>query len=469
MTMSNVQCSMSKWCAVVVALLTLPVAAAGQTSLSIYRDGRVVVRRTLPQALQQGRNALTLRLEALDPGTLFSPDTAVSVTSATVRYPSTANDALARAVGQTISFVRAKGDTLRATVVRVDPPQYKLSDGRLLLGPPGEALFPTELVRTSPEAQLVLDASRARQRTELAYVAQGMTWEALYQVVLTGAKAQVSGTATVTSQGLTADSAEVQLVAGSIRRTRAPKALEEAQNGVVWIRRQAAVADATETTEEAVGESHVYQLPGRLTIEPNVPVTTALFPRTGTAFTREFVARGAFPLHGFYGPGPTGPTAVPVQVWYTLKRPTRSPFGDRPLPGGTVQVYESDSAGRAQLLGEATIDHTPAGADVRLYTGDAFDLTSEWLQTDWRTEPLQRQPITGTAGPQKLTASYRVTLRNAKAEAVTIDVIERHQGEWKVTESSIAAERLSAGEVRFRVALPGGGSVQLTYTIEAKS
>src|SRR5947208_16131085 len=34
---------------------------AGQTSLSIYTDGRVVVRRTLAQALEKGRNALTLQ------------------------------------------------------------------------------------------------------------------------------------------------------------------------------------------------------------------------------------------------------------------------------------------------------------------------------------------------------------------------------------------------------------------------
>src|SRR3954466_16095045 len=200
----------------VVSLLIIGAAAqlASQTSLSIYRDGRVVVRRTLPQALQQGRNALTLRLQALDPATLFLPHTAVSISSATVRYPSTSTDALARAVGQTLSFVRAKGDTIRATVVRADPPQFRLSDGRLLLGMPGEPLFPAELVRTTPEAQLVLEASRARQRTELAYVAQGVSWEALYQVVLTGTRAQVSGTATVTSQGVGADSADVQLVAG---------------------------------------------------------------------------------------------------------------------------------------------------------------------------------------------------------------------------------------------------------------
>ena len=449
----------------VVALIGTPLAA--QTSLSIYRDGRVVVRRTLPQALQQGRNNLTLRLEALDPATLFSPDTAVSVTSATVRYPSTANDALARAVGQTISFVRTKGDTLRATVVRVDPPQYKLSDGRLLLGPPGEALFPAELVRTSPEAQILLDASRARQRTELAYVAQGMTWEALYQVVLTGAKAQVSGTVTVTSQGLVADSAEVQLVAGSIRRTRAPKALEEAQNGVVWIRRQAAVADATETTEEAVGESHVYQLPGRLTIEPNVPVTAALFPRSSAPVTQEFVVPGVLPWRGWM-PQNAEPNRVPVQVWYTIKRAAKTSFGDRPLPAGTVELYQADSSGRVQLIGEASNDHTAPGRDLRVQSGDAFDITVERVQTDWNQEQLPpirpRMP-----NRQRATAAYRVTITNAKADAVNVDVREAHFGNWKILESSVPPEKLSSSESRFRISVPAGGEATLTYTVQIES
>src|SRR5437016_6649813 len=104
------------WCVGVLLATSL----SAQTSLSIYRDGRVVVRRTFPQALQQGRNAVALRLEGLDPATLFSTDTSVSVNSATVRYPSTSSEVLARAAGQTLSFVRAKGDTVRATVVRAD-------------------------------------------------------------------------------------------------------------------------------------------------------------------------------------------------------------------------------------------------------------------------------------------------------------------------------------------------------------
>ena len=452
-----------------VALVLVGIPLSAQTSLSIYRDGRVVVRRTLPQALQQGRNALTLRLEALDPATLFSPDTSVSVSSATVRYPSTSVDALARSVGQTLAFVRSKGDTVRATVLRADPPQFRLSDGRLLLGLPGEPLFPAELVRTSPEAQLVLDASRARQRTELAYVAQGMTWEALYQVILTGTRAQVTGTATVTSQSLRADSAEVQLVAGAIRRTREAQGVDEAERLARYMVRGqlAAAPESPSTTEANVGETHVYQLPGRLSIEPSVPVTTALFPRSSAAFVQELIVPGVLPWRGWIGQNPE-PNRVPVQVWYTVKRAAKTPFGDRPLPAGTVQLYQADASGRVQLIGEAANDHTAPGRDLRLQSGDAFDITAERVQSDFNQEqipPARR----GLPVRQRVTAAYRVTISNAKTEAVTVDVREAHFGNWTIIESSVPPEKLSSTESRFRVNVPAGGEATLTYTVQIES
>src|SRR5882672_3814193 len=446
----------------VLVLAGTPLAA--QTSLSIYRDGRVVVRRTLPQALQQGRNALTLRLEALDPATLFSPDTSVSVSSATVRYPSTSTDALAHAVGQTLSFVRSKGDTIRATVVRADPPQFKLSDGRLLLGLPGEPLFPAELVRTTPEAEVVLDAARARPRTDIAYVAQGMTWEALYQVIVTGARAQVTGTATVSSHGLRADSAEVQLVAGSIQRTRVPSAPAPMMRGVLA---QADFAAKEETSEESVGETHVYQLPGRLSIEPNVPVATALFPRSSAPVVQELIVPGVLPWRGWIGQMPE-PNRVPVQVWYTIKRAAKTAFGDRPLPAGTVQLYQADSSGRVQLIGEASNDHTAPGRDLRVQSGDAFDITAERVQTDYNQEQLPAERR-GLPARQRVTASYRVTIANAKAQELIVDVRESHFGNWKITASSHIAEKLSSTETRFRVSVPAGGEATVTYTVQIES
>ncbi|MGH7548601.1 MAG: hypothetical protein ACREMM_10555, partial [Gemmatimonadales bacterium] len=211
---------------------------------------------------------------------------------------------------------------------------------------------------------------------------------------------------------------------------------------------------------------HVYQLPGRLSLEPGTPVTTALFPRAGAAYAQEFVVPGALPWRGFFGQSPGEPNRVSVQVWYTLRRARGTPFGDRPLPGGTVQLYQADTAGRVQLLGEARSDHTAPGRDLRLQSGDAFDLTAERLQTDYNQEqipPARR----GLPARQRITAAYRVTITNAKPEAVTVDVREARYGVWRIVESSAPAEKLSATEVRFRVAVPANGEATLTYTVQA--
>ena len=444
---------------------------AGQTSLSIYTDGRVVVRRTLAQALEKGRNALTLQLEDLDPATLFSPDTSAAVVSAVVRAPTDREAALRHAVGQTLAFVaeRADGrrDTVRASVVRVAPPQYRLSDGRFLLAEPGEPLFPAGLVRTAPEVAVVLDATRPRPRTELTWVAQGASWEATYQVVLAGARCEVSGTATILAQSLRADSAEVQLVAGSIARARPESKLV----GYMYrgARAQMQVAEeAPAPAEQAVGETHVYQLSGRLSVEPGTPVTTALFPRTGVPFTQELIVPGALPWRGFPGQSAAEPNRVPVQVWYTLKRARGSAFGDRPLPAGTVQLYQTDSAGRVQLVGEARSDHTAPGRDLRVQSGEAFDVTAERVQTDYNQEQLA-PPRRGLPPRQRVTAAYRVTITNAKPEAVTVDVREARYGVWQIVESSLPAEKLSATEVRFRIPVAASGAAMLTYTVQAES
>jgi hypothetical protein len=453
----------------VIGLATVPAILSGQTSLSIYSDGRVVVRRTLPQELKKGRNAATVQIDGLDPATLFSPDTAVTVTGATVRYPSSANDALGRAIGQTIAFVSegvGRRDTVKATVVRVDPPQFKLADGRLLLAMPGQPLFPSDLVRTTPEATLALDATRNRPNTQLAYVAQGVTWEATYQAIIASGQASIGGAATVTSQSLRTDSAEIQLVAGSINRTREPKAPQVFEADRVM--RAGVAAQVAMPAEQSVGETHVYSLPARLALEPGVPVTTALFPRAAAAVTQEFVVPGALPWRGYFGQQPGEENEVPVQVWYTFKRAKGTSFGDRPLPGGTMQLYQADSSGRLQLIGEATIGHTPAAKDVRVQSGDAFDVTAERVQTDYNQEmipPARR----GLPSRQRITASYRVTVTNAKTEAVTVDVRENHFGTWKVTESSVPAEKLSSTEMRFRVSVPAGGQTVLTYTLQVES
>ena len=59
---------------------------------------------------------------------------------------------------------------------------------------------------------------------------------------------------------------------------------------------------------------------------------------------------------------------MPAQAWYTLKRARGTAFGDRPLPGGTVQRFPTDSPGRvrAALAVAAAVE---GGAGAKVETG----------------------------------------------------------------------------------------------------
>src|SRR3989454_12012989 len=81
-----------------------------------------------------------------------------------------------------------------------------------------------------------------------------------------------------------------------------------------------------------------------------------------------------------------------------------TPFGDRPLPAGTVQLYQADSAGRVQLVGEARSDHTAPGRDLRVQSGNAFDVTAERVQTDYSQEQIP-PPKRGMPARQRVMAS----------------------------------------------------------------
>lgn len=213
-------------------------------------------------------------------------------------------------------------------------------------------------------------------------------------------------------------------------------------------------------TEQRVGEFHLYSLPGRTTLLPGLTGTIALFDPASVKYERSYVVHGQVPWWGML-PQQGDESEVPVEVLYTLQRPRKTEFGDRPLPGGVVRLFQADSGGRAQLVGEAMLDHTPAGENVRLSAGTAFDLTARRVQTSYVT----RRDST-KAGPRTLaTAGYRVTIRNATDTATTVEVREERGGEWSVLESSVPAEKLSSTITRFRVKVPARGESVLTYKV----
>jgi hypothetical protein len=439
------------------AVAASPVAA--QTSLTIYTDGRVLVRRTLPVAVPAGGSTHRLALGPLQPGSLVALDSGVVLTGASYDEAGDEANTLRRSVGQTLRFVTSRGavnDTISATVAGVDPERFRLPDGRIVFSRPGLPLYPADLVLLEPTLALAVRSATPRSSLRLGYFTRGAGWQAEYAAVLGRGTARVSGQAAIAAGRLRERDVEVQLLAGSVGRARAAPS---PQPGALARAAEEAFAIQAPAEEQQIGEAHLYTVPGRVTLEPGVTTTVALFEPASTAWERAYVVRGQLNYYGPLQQYGTEPGPAPVNVYYTLWRALRTPFGDLPLPGGVWRLYEADEAGRLQLIGESGAGHTAPGTDLRLAAGDAFDLTATRTQM---TYSARRDSLRTIA-----TADYRVRIASAKDSAVTVEVWEERAGEWSVVQSSVPAEKLSSTRTRFRVRVPARGEAVLTYRIRA--
>ena len=441
----------------VAAALAIPQILAAQTSLTIYNDGRVLVRREVPAKLPKGPSTQRLGLGALDPASVFSLDPDVPLLGLSYDGATDEASVLRRSVGKRVVFrIPESTDTVSALVLGVDPLRLRMADGRVTFSPPGAALYPADVAVADPTLTLDLESSRAKEALGLGYFTGGASWQASYQAVLGGKEARVTGMAVLESQALRSDSAQVQLLAGSVGQAQPaappPMPLEK--------RAQMAFADAM-ATEQRVGEFHLYTLPGRHNLLPGQATSVALFAPAQVPYERTYEVRGQIPYWGIL-PQQGDEETVPVEVSYTLKRPRDGEFGRRPLPGGVVRLYQADSSGQQQLVGEAAVQHTAAGEDVRLAAGTAFDFTAKRIQTSYVT----RRDSTKANGVRTVaTAEYRVTIANATDKAATVDVLEERGGEWSVLSSSVSAEKLSSTRTRFRTKVPARGEAAITYRV----
>jgi hypothetical protein len=433
--------------------------SAQETSLTIYQDGRVMVRRTLAVAVPRGASVASVDLggRGADPTSLVALDEGVEIRGVRVSGATGLDGSLRRAIGRDVDFLLFSDSMrfVRGTVLSLNPPAFRVM-GRVVYEMPGRPAFPDSLVQLAPRAEVTLEAVRATRNLRVAYQANGMNWRAGYTLVApaSGAgRAMMTGAAMIENPGaLAIGGAEVQLLAGDVRRAAQPRgyAEERAAPGVAM-----AVMRAAPPTEEAVGEAHVYTLPGTVDIVPGESRTVALFAQATPQVERSFAIRASYGGHLQRWGGPE--QNIRAEVTYLVRRPAGTAFGDVPLPAGVVRVLIPDSAGRVQLLGEVPIEHTPGGRELKLATGTAFDITGQRVQTAFE------QP-----GRRHVVVTYRVQIQNAKSDSATVQVYDEFPGRWEVLSSTLPSERLSSSSVRFAVPVPPGGEATLEYQVRIR-
>ncbi len=437
--------------------------SAEQTTVTIYSNA-AIVRQQFRPTLSKGENVLTIeRLpELVAPNSLIVRPMldASSVKILSLEQSATTSlDVLQSYVGRNVS-IRQRNGILDGellipptSIVAGAEPCYsgaivRTRSGELIVSPCGELVLspPAPAIVTMPRARAILStASSGVHPLELLYQCDGLQWQASYTAILTNDRTlQLTGYLHVlNSTHSTFQCNTLQVVAGSVNIRHSPR-YRMAPGAALRIQ-SAEMEDAV--SQESLGEYHLYTVPFSATILPNTTTTLELRPTTALPYLQRLVA---------YGRNYTGferdeqEQQIPVTVVVEVTNSTKEP-----LPAGSVRVWQQDSRGVLQLLGQDNIAHTPQGEKIELSVGEAFDVKASRRELDYKR--LAERAAQHTV---------EYSIRNRKNTAVRVSVVETFAGDWDITSSTIPFVKRSSRQVAFDVAAPAGEVVTFRYTVQ---
>ena len=435
-------------------------SAQGDVSVTIYNDNLALVqdRRALTLPTGRSRQAFPDVSAQIRPATVSLTGPGIEIVEQNFDFDLLSPGALMdKAVGETITLVRVnpangKETRERALVLAAnDGVVLQIGDRVEVLrddGLPARVIFDRvpDNLRARPTLSVTLEAARGGpQPLTLTYLTPGLGWAADYVVLFDEAagKIDVQGWITLTNNsGTPYREAKTLLVAGSVGQ----------QNSYNRSRRVEPQMPGTESAgRERLGDFYLYPLAERTTIANAQTKQVSFLEAAGSPAVRAYEYRN--PWLG------TQREAASVSSVLRFSSSRSGGLGDA-LPAGTVRVYQRDSRGTPQFIGESAIGHTPMGSTLGLTTGAAFDI---------KVQPTvdKRERVSATGDRWRTSMRYRVT--NASARAVTVDLVQAGLwGDTRTVNESQPSERVSADEARWKVAVPANGEATVTATFDSR-
>ena len=435
------------------------------TAVTVYNDNLALVKERRRIKLPAGLTRLSLR----EVSAQMRPETALlrAVTGAPISLIEqnfdfdllTPEKLLEKYVGKEVTVLRSHPTTgeeksEKATVLATNNGTVLRFADRIETGAPGRIVFgsvPANL-RDRPTLSVLLDGDGGSQSLELSYLTGGLRWKADYVANLAGdgKHMNLSGWVTLTNQsGAAYTDARLQLVAGTVNR------VYDRQERMPMPMALAAPAPRAKAamSQESLMDYHLYSVERPTTIADNQTKQLALLSADAIPVRHEYLLTGS----DYYYRSRYGELGQKLKPAVFISFDNKGGELGKPLPAGIVRVYAMDSKGAAQFVGEDSISHTAKNETIKLRLGEAFDVTADRKQTAYKK-------LAETTAE----TSYRIDLRNAKDEAVTVRVLEPLFGDWEIVQENHRSAKESSSAAAWNISVPAGGSSMLEYTVRVK-
>ncbi len=431
-------------------------------SVTIYNQNLALVKDERSIDLRKGKNRIAWR----DVSAQIRPETALFHANGEALTPLEQNfdfdlltpeSLLQKYVGKEVEVIKTNPATgaetrERATVLAATNGIVLKYADRIETGIPGRLAFSSVPDNLRDRPTLVVSfaspGSGARD-VELDYLTGGLAWRADYVAELAAddGKMDLDGWVTLTNtSGTSYRDATLQLVAGDVHR--AENRLKQYES-----MQMRAAPPVAAMASESLLDYHLYTLDRPTTIEDRQTKQVALLDAGNFPVKKEYLLRG----DGYVYTENFGGATNKLKVAVNLSFENRGGSLGIPLPAGVIRVYKKDGEGRPQFVGEDRIDHTPKNGEVTLKLGNAFDVTAERTRTDF-----------SRIASNVYESAWRIVLKNAKSDAVTVRVEETLPGDWQILSENLAHKKTGGSTAQWMVKVPAEGSAILDYRARVK-
>jgi len=445
----------------VFGVVVLSLAGAAQAadapqklSITVYNDNLALVEDERRLDVPAGRTRLEFKdvSAGIKPETVALSGAGLNVVEQNFDYDLlTPAKMMEKAVGHEIEIIRTIPGTgaqtiEKATVLSVNSGVVLKIGNRIEVlsadGLPTRVIFSSipENLRAQPTLSVTVDAAKAGPRdATLSYLTTGLSWKADYVALFDEKQGtlKLQGWVTLTNNsGSSFKDAKTQLVAGDINISDNGE-----YNGQ---RRRSSNQSAGSQTSDAasIADYYLYTLPERVTVaEAQTKQVGFLDLNVSAKKTYEYRNDGFT--------SEENPEHADVAIDFSNR--------EKALPAGIIRVYLRDMDGEPKFAGENNVDHTPAGSELSVKIGEAFDVTVQ--PTLVSSEKISRSRT-------RYSMSY--LLRNAKSEPATVEL--RQGGLWrdgKVESESLPSKRIDFATLGWSVPVPANGETTLTFTVDS--
>jgi hypothetical protein len=446
--------------------VTTTLADQSDLAITVYNSNIALVRDVRQLTLPAGDSRLKFMdiAASINPATVhfrsLTEPTKLSVLEQNYEYDLLdPNKLLQKYVGREVTLMRGDQEVKATLLADNDGQVWKIGNDILTNLSHSSIRFPEvpDNLYERPTLLWTLENSGARKhKVEASYLTANLSWSADY--VLNVAKDEASGdldgwVTLVNHSGTAFKNAQLQLVAGDLHRVYDNLRGDREMNAVSGMAK--AVPAAAQFQQEAFNEYHLYSLGRRTSIFDQESKQISLLNASRFPLQKVYVVNGqSYYYRAAAQPG--APVKDLVQVFYKFKNEEKVGLG-MPLPAGTIRVYQADSRGGSQFVGEDHIDHTPKDETINLHIGDAFDIVAERKQTDYKK-----------IADRVYEFEYEITLRNHKDIPITVEVNEPIGGDWEIVNSTYKYEKTAAFAAQFQVPVDKSGTSVLKYRVRVR-